>query len=114
MNCRSSSYLEAPSSTEKKSLLRRRHSREGALRSRCTQPSETVALRRSRMRQLSNTACTHAGEGSRRPCHVLMGCCADAGGSAGGRSVRPAANGMHCIHGTIVKWLLQHVWACLR
>lgn len=73
MNCRSSSYLEAPSSTEKKSLRRRRHSREGAPRSRCAQPSETVAVRRSSTRQLSKTACACAREGFQRPCHVWTG-----------------------------------------
>ena len=74
MKCRSSSYLEAPSSTEKKSLLRRRHSREGAPRRRCAQPSETVAFRRSSTRQLSKTVCACARAGSQlEPCHVWAG-----------------------------------------
>ena len=55
---RSSCLLGASRSAVKKSLRRRRRSREGAPRNRSTQPSETVASRRSKILQLSNTACT--------------------------------------------------------
>ena len=55
--CTSACLLRVILSVVKKSLRRRRHSREGAPRNRSAQPSETVALRRSNVRQLSNTAC---------------------------------------------------------